>query len=102
MKSPSVNKVDLRTSFDSFRNLNPNDIGAWPLAPRVAVLAALFVAVLGAGWWFAWSDELDTLEAKQQEELKLKDEFVDKKSRPLISIYILCNWLKLIVRLARC
>ena len=90
MKSPSVNKVDLRTSFDSFRNLNPNDIGAWPLAPRVAVLAALFVAVLGAGWWFAWSDELDTLEAKQQEELKLKDEFVDKKKQAInLDLYTL-------------
>lgn len=31
-------------------------------------------------------DELDALEAKQQEGLKLKDEFVDRKSRPSISI----------------
>ena len=90
MKSPSVNKVDLRTTFDSFRNLNPNDIGAWPLAPRVSVLVMLFVAVLVAGWWFFWSDELDTLEAKQQEELKLKDEFVDKKKQAInLDLYTL-------------
>ena len=81
MKSASVPKLDARSVLDSFRNLNPNDVGAWPLAPRVAVLVALFAAVLAAGWWFAWSDELDTLEAKQQEELKLKDEFIAKKKQ---------------------
>ena len=81
MKSASSTKLDLRGLLDSFRNLNPNDVGAWPLAPRVAVLVALFCAVLAAGWWFSWSDELATLEAKQQEELRLKDDFVAKKKQ---------------------
>ncbi len=81
MKSASMPKFDARSVLDSFRNLNPNDVGAWPLAPRVAVLVVLFVAVLVAGWWFAWSDELETLDAKQQEELKLKDEFIAKKKQ---------------------
>ena len=81
MKSASSTKLDLRGLLDSFRNLNPNDVGAWPLPPRVAVLVALFCAVLAAGWWFSWSDELATLEAKQQEELRLKDDFVAKKKQ---------------------
>lgn len=81
MISPSVKRVDLRAILDSFRNLNPNDVGAWPLAPRVTALLALFVAVLVAGWWFSWSDELDSLKAKQDEELKFKDEYVVKKKQ---------------------
>ena len=81
MKSASSTKIDLQEFFGSFRNLNPNDVGAWPLAPRVASLVVLFCAVLVAGWWFLWSDELGALEAKQQEELKLKDEFVAKKKQ---------------------
>ena len=81
MKSSSATKIDLRGALDSFRNLNPNDVGVWPLAPRVAVLFALFVAVLVAGWWFFWSDELNSLNEREQEEQKLKDEFIAKKKQ---------------------
>ena len=81
MKLPDLRSVDFKAFADDFRNLNPQDVGAWPLAPRVAVLTGLFVGVLAAGWWFVWSDQLDTLTARQQEEVKLKDEFVAKKTQ---------------------
>ncbi len=83
MKSATSTNINLRTLFDSFRNLNPNDVGAWPLAPRGAALVVIFFAVLVVGWWFCWSDELDALEAKQQEEVKLKDEFALKKKQSI-------------------
>ncbi len=83
MKSASYAKFDLRALLDSFRNLNPNDVGAWPLAPRVTALFGLFIAVLVAGWWFAWSDELASLEARQLDEQKLKDDFVAKKKQAI-------------------
>ena len=44
MKSPSINSIDFKAFINDFRNLNPNDVGTWPLAPRVAVLLGLFVA----------------------------------------------------------
>lgn len=81
MKSPSMAKIDFKGFLDDFRNLNPKDVGAWPLAPRVAVLVSLFVAALVAGWWFVWNDQLDTLDARQQQELKLRDEYVSKKKQ---------------------
>ena len=81
MKSPSINSIDFRAFLNDFRNLNPNDVGTWPLAPRVAVLLGLFVLLLVGGWWFWWSEQLETLTQRQQDELKLKEEFVAKKSQ---------------------
>lgn len=81
MKAPSIAKIDFKAFFADFQNLNPKDVGAWPVAPRVAVLLTIFVIALAAGWWFVWNDELDTLDARQQQELKLRDEFVTKKKQ---------------------
>ena len=81
MKAPSMAKIDINSFLDDFRNLNPKDVGAWPIAPRVAVLIGIFVAALVAGWWFVWNDQLETLETRQADELKLKDEFVAKKKQ---------------------
>ena len=81
MKTSATSQVDIRAILDDFQNLNPKDVGAWPLAPRVATLLALFAAILLAGWWFVWNDELDTLTARQQDEVKLKEEYLAKKAQ---------------------
>ena len=81
MKSLSLPQVDLKAVLDDFRNLNPKDVGAWPVVPRAAALLGLVAVILLAGWWFVWSDQLDALEARQQDELKLKDQFIAKKSQ---------------------
>lgn len=75
----SVSAIDFKALADDFKNLNPNDPGAWPLAPRIALLVGILVLALVAGWWFLWSDQLTVLEGKQQEEERLKQEYVDKK-----------------------
>ena len=81
MKTSSASQVDIRAILDDFQNLNPKDVGAWPIAPRVATLFALFAAILLAGWWFVWNDELETLTARQQDEVKLKEEYLAKKAQ---------------------
>lgn len=81
MKSPSLAKIDVQAILDDFRNLNPKDVGAWPLAPRIAVLLGLFLLILFFGWWFWWSEQLETLAQRQQDEIKLKEQFVDKKTQ---------------------
>ncbi len=89
MKSPSVAKIDVKALLDDFRNLNPKDVGAWPLAPRIAALIGLFALILFAGWWFWWSEQLDTLAQRQQNELKLKEEFVAKKTQAVnLDLYV--------------
>lgn len=81
MKTSPAGQVDIKAILDDFRNLNPKDVGAWPLAPRVATLLGLFAVILLAGWWFVWNDELDTLAARQQDEIKLKEQYLAKKAQ---------------------
>jgi type IV pilus assembly protein PilO len=81
MKAPAIAKVDFQGILDDFQNLNPKDVGAWPVVPRVTVLLGLFAVILVAGWWFVWSDQLDELAVKQKDEEKLKEEFIAKKGQ---------------------
>lgn len=79
MKVLNTPKVDFQGIVDDFRTLNPKDVGAWPVLPRITVLLALFLAILLAGWWFVWNDQLDDLDRKQKDQESLKEEFVTKK-----------------------
>lgn len=72
-------KVDLHGVVEDFKRLNPNDVGTWPLLPKVTVLVVLFIALIGAGWWFVWQEQMDQLEAKRSEEIKLKEDYLNKK-----------------------
>lgn len=74
---------DFKKIAEEFQSLNPNDVGAWPVIPRVTVLFALFVGILVGGWFLFWSEQLETLDGRRQEETKLKDEFVNKKQQAI-------------------
>lgn len=83
MKHFSVPAIDLKQILDDFRNLNPQDVGAWPVIPRVTALVGIFVFILVVGWWFVWNDQIDALSAREQDEIKLKDEYVAKKGQAI-------------------
>jgi type IV pilus assembly protein PilO len=89
MKLPLVSPDRIKLILSDFRNLNPKDIGAWPLAPRLLVLAVLFVAGLAAGWWFVWNDQLAELDAARQKEVALKQQYLEKKKQAVnLDLYI--------------
>jgi type IV pilus assembly protein PilO len=77
MKSPTL---DVREILDDFQNL-PKDVGAWPLAPRIAALVAFFLLLLFLGWYVWWGDQLDTLTQSRQDEVKLREDFVSNKTQ---------------------
>ncbi|SFH88596.1 type IV pilus assembly protein PilO [Collimonas sp. OK307] len=61
-----------------FRGLNGRHPGQWPIVPRVLSGVGVFLLVLAAGWFLYWSDQNDELNAGQQKEVQLKDEYKSK------------------------
>lgn len=70
-------------NLDDLKNLNPKDIGGWPVLPKVAVLVTLLVIVVFAAYWLDWSDQLDRLEVVRQEEGQLREAFLAKKKQAI-------------------
>ncbi|MBW7859884.1 MAG: type 4a pilus biogenesis protein PilO [Rhodocyclaceae bacterium] len=75
----AARKIDFEQLAQDFRGLDPNDPGAWPLAPRVAVFIGLFIAVVALSWWFVWKDQVELLETRVAEEAQLRQDWVGKK-----------------------
>ncbi len=89
MKKPAVPampkiempKIDFKVIVEDFKTLDPKDPGAWPIIPRIIILLGIFVALVVMGAWFGWQSQYDELEAKQQEESKLKEDWLSKKKQ---------------------
>ncbi len=70
--------IDLNQIVDQFRGLNPNDVGTWPLLPRVAAMLAVFVAVLLLGWFLYLSGLQEERQGGVKQEEQLKGEYKKK------------------------
>lgn len=70
-------------TLDDLRSLNFRDIGSWPLLPKALALTALVAAIVALGYFFDWRDQWESLEAAQNEELKLKDQYSQKKAKAI-------------------
>jgi len=66
-----------------FQNLNWRDPGAWPPLPKALALLVLFIAVLAGGFAFDVQGQLDELEAGTNQEVKLKDDYKNKKQQSI-------------------
>jgi type IV pilus assembly protein PilO len=74
-----LSKLDFKQIAEDFKTLDPKDPGAWPLVPRIIILLGMFLALLLLAGWFGWQGQLEDLNAKEQEEVKLKDDWLSKK-----------------------
>ncbi|MBK6957652.1 MAG: type 4a pilus biogenesis protein PilO [Nitrosomonas sp.] len=61
------------------RQLDINQAGNWPVAFKVTALAILFVAIIVAGHFLVWQEQIETLENIQAQEETLKDTYLAKK-----------------------
>ncbi|NJD35920.1 MAG: pilus assembly protein PilO [Betaproteobacteria bacterium] len=82
--APKAPLIDFQQLAMDFKTLDPKDPGLWPLAPRILILLGLFAGLLGAAWGFGaigWSVQLEELDAKKQQEAKLKEDWLGKKKQ---------------------
>ncbi len=68
-------------TLDDLRNLNPRDVGNWPVLPKLGALVILLVLLVFAGYWFDWKGQLETLASAREKEQQLRDSFLDKKKQ---------------------
>ncbi|MEL7309893.1 MAG: type 4a pilus biogenesis protein PilO [Pseudomonadota bacterium] len=65
--------------IDDLNNLDPNDVGRWPLPIRVAAIAIVFALVTGMGIWFTIvKDKQIALDREVAREAELKSTFEDR------------------------
>jgi len=68
--------------LEELRSLDPRDPGRWPLPIRAGVVALTFVVLsIALTWFIVWSDQRPELQRHQDEEQKLRSEFVTKHSK---------------------
>lgn len=66
-------------TLDELKRLDPKKIGSWPALPKIGVLLALLLLIIGAAYYFLWSDQLAQIDSEKAKTDQLKTTFVDKK-----------------------
>src|SRR5580765_7713368 len=76
-------------TLDDLRRLNLRDAGNWPLLPKMLILGLLFLVIVAAGGFFDWKDQLEILDKQQDEEVKLKQSYAEKKAKAVnLELYV--------------
>ena len=70
-------------TLDDLRRLNLRDIGNWPPAPKIGVLALLFLAIIAAGAFLDWKDGYQALDQSREQEAKLREQYASKKAKAI-------------------
>jgi len=70
-------------NLDDLRHLNFRDVGNWPLLPKILILIGIFSAIVVAGLVLDWRDQWETWELAQAEEVKLKEQYGQKKAKAI-------------------
>ncbi|MEI6412821.1 MAG: type 4a pilus biogenesis protein PilO [Pseudomonadota bacterium] len=72
--------MSFELNFD-IKDLDPNDIGGWPLPVRILILLILVALVGGALYYFDTEDQLNRVDELQRKEQSLRRELMDKQTK---------------------
>lgn len=64
-----------------FQNLDPAQIGSWPIVVRAAIMIGIVVALLAAGFYLDTRNQITQLEKQQRKETVLRQTFEVKQSK---------------------
>ncbi len=65
-------------TLDDLRNIDPNNISAWPLPLKIGGTVVVGILILAAGFWFVVRGELEDLDVADKREDKLKETYKSK------------------------
>jgi type IV pilus assembly protein PilO len=65
-------------TLDDLRNIDPNNISAWPLPLKIGGTVVVGILILAAGFWFVVRGELENLDVADKREDKLKETYKSK------------------------
>jgi type IV pilus assembly protein PilO len=58
-----------------FRGLTVDNVGSWPILPRMTLWAAVVVICAAIGYFAVWSQQMSDLDALRQQEVTLKEQY---------------------------
>ncbi len=73
--------LDLNDIQEQFSNLDPENIGNWPILVRGLIIVSVALLVLGSVFYFDTQQQLSDLERSQQKEVTLKSTFETKQAK---------------------
>ena len=76
-------------TWDELKRLNPRDIGIWPLPAKIGALTLMFLVLMGLATYFGWLPQYDEFEAKEKQEVVLRQEYSTKKAQAInLDLYV--------------
>ena len=91
--------IDLKEIGEQFSNLDPENIGNWPIVVRSLIVISLCAAVLGAGYYFDTQHQQIELDRVVAEEEGLWDTILEKGLKeymPELKVDLILKKLKLL------
>ena len=67
--------------MDDLNNLDPNNPGLWPMPVQLAAVLIATVALIGAGYKFVWSKQIEELKTVESKETEHREIFEAKQRK---------------------
>ena len=76
-------------TWDEIKRLNPRDIGIWPLPAKFGAVLLLILLLMGLAAYFGWMPQYDELDAKEKQEVTLRQEYSTKRAQAInLDLYV--------------
>ena len=67
--------------LDDFNNIDFKNAGSLPMPVKLVLLSVVAIILIGLGYWFLWSPEIDELNQAKAKEQELRQTFLAKKTQ---------------------
>ena len=69
--------------LDDFNNIDFKNVGSLPMPVKLVLLSVLALILVGLGYWFLWSPEIDEFDQAKAKEEELRQVFTTKKGQAI-------------------